>query len=139
MLQFLHKILAFILALVILFSTLSFTVEKHICLGEVIDVSYFSKADNCGMVSEDCDLDIPSQTKIQREKCCNDTHELVQGNQHEQPALKKIEINQVAFIFALVYSYNGLFEQKTDKNYFSLYLPPLVHRDLPILYQTFLI
>lgn len=139
MLQFLHKILALILALVILFSTLSFTVEKHICLGEVTDVSYFTKADNCGMISEDCDLVIPSERKIQKENCCNDTHELIPGNQYEQPALKKVEINQVAFIFTFVYTYNSFFEQKSDKNYFCYYSPPLVDRDIPVLYQTFLI
>lgn len=139
MLQVLHKIIALILALVILFSTLSFTVEKHICMGEVTDVSYFSKVDSCGMTADDCALENSSDTKIHREKCCNDVHELIPGSQNEQQALQKLEISQVELILSHTYCYSLLFESKKENTFFNYYLPPLVDYDIQILYQTFLI
>jgi len=139
MLQVLHKIIAFILALVIFFSTLSFTVEKHICMGEVTDVAYFNKADSCGILMDDCENTPPSETKIQKEKCCNDVHELIPGHQNEQQALQKLEISQVEFIFAFNLSYLNLFETNELSTPFISYRPPLVNRNIQILFQTFLI
>lgn len=139
MLQVLHKIIAFILALIIFFSTLSFTVEKHICMGEVTDVAYFNKADACGMITDDCENTVPFETKIQKERCCNDVQELIPGHQNEQQALQKLEINQVEFILAFHFSYLNLFETSKDITPHVSYIPPLVNRNIQILYQTFLI
>ncbi len=139
MLQVLHKIIAFILALVIFFSTLSFTVEKHVCMGEVTDVAYFTEADSCGMIADECENMLPSETIIQKEKCCKDVHELIQGHQNEQQALQKLEINQVEFILAFTYTYINLFEINNENTVYVNYTPPLVKKDIQILHQTFLI
>lgn len=45
--QFLSKIVSSVLALLVLFSTFSFTVEKHYCGDYLVDVSYLGKADTC--------------------------------------------------------------------------------------------
>ncbi len=139
MLQFLYKILALILAFIVLFSSLSFTVEKHICMGKVTDVSYFGGADSCEMIDENCDVNDSSETKIQKEKCCNDVHELIPGNQNEQQALQSLEIEQVQFIIAYIYTYINLFEDKNDIIPHRDYTPPIVDKDINILYQSFLI
>jgi hypothetical protein len=139
MLQVLHKILAIIIALVVLFSSLSFTVEKHVCMGEITDVSYFNEADNCGMTPEDCDMEKPSEPIINKEKCCNDVHELVPGNQNEQQALKNLEIDQLQFILSYTLSSLILLEEEKELNSFLVYSPPLVDKDVQVLYQTFLI
>lgn len=139
MLQFLHKIIALILAFTVLFSSFSFTVEKHICMGEITDVSYFTAADSCGMTDEDCDINDSLETKIQKEKCCNDVHELIPGNQNEQQALQSFEIEQVQFIIAYTNIYINLFEDKKDIIPYKDYKPPLVDKDINVLYQTFLI
>lgn len=139
MLQVLHKILAIIIAFVVVFSSLSFSVEKHVCMGEVTSTSFFNEADSCGMTSDDCDINKPLETKIQKEKCCNDIYELIQGNQNEQQALNSLELNQLQFILTFTYTYLNLFEESTDLNIFNIYSPPLVDRDINVLYQTFLI
>ena len=139
MLQFLHKILALILAFIVLFSSFSFTVEKHICMGKVIDVSYFSRADSCGMIDEDCGVNDSLETKIQKEKCCSNVQELIPGNQNEQQALQSFEIEQLQFIITYFYTYIHLFEDKNDIIPYKNYTPPLVDKDINVLYQTFLI
>ncbi len=138
--QFLHKILALILAFIVLFSSFSFTVEKHVCMGEVVDVSYFSEADSCGMIEdEDCDKHDFSGQQMEKEKCCNDIQELIPGNQNEQQAIEFFELDQVQFIFAYAYIYLNLYEVKEEKSPFISPSPPLIDKDFQVLYQSFLI
>ena len=139
MLQVLHKILAVIIALVILFSTLSFTVEKHICMGEVTDVSYFTESDSCGMTTEECDFDDASGTHVKKENCCDNVVELIPGIQNEQQAIDSFELEQIQFIIAYTYSYLSLFDADKEEILFNDYIPPLVDKNIQILYQTFLI
>ena len=139
MLQVLHKILAVIIALVILFSTLSFTVEKHVCMGEVTDVSYFTESESCGMTTEECDLDEDSETHIKKDNCCDNVVELIPGIQNEQQAIDGFEFKQIQFIIAYSYSYLNLFETNREFIPFIDYSPPLVDKDIKVLYQNFLI
>ena len=46
-----HKIFSVTLALLVLMSTLSFTVEKHFCGDVLVDVSVFTETQKCGMES----------------------------------------------------------------------------------------
>lgn len=139
MIKYFHKILSVLLAFTVLFSTISFTVEKHICMGEVTDSTYFIDAESCGMTLEDCEVAIDSQEKIQKEKCCQNIQELIPVNQNEQQAIQSFELNQVQFILAFASTYLDLFEENTDQVTFKYYTPPLVDKDINVLYQTFLI
>ena len=37
------------MALLVLVSTVSWTVDKHLCMGRVMDISFFADAESCGM------------------------------------------------------------------------------------------
>jgi len=137
--KFFLKISSVFLAFTVMFSTLSFTVEKHVCMGEITDVSFFIEADTCGMTADYCDAKDSLETKTEKEKCCNNLQELIQGNQNEQQALNSLELNQLQFILTFTYTYLNLFEPSTDLNLANIYSPPLVDRDINVLYQTFLI
>jgi len=47
MLQVLHKILAFIIAIVVLLSALSFTYEKPVSEYDASEISYYTVTDSC--------------------------------------------------------------------------------------------
>ena len=47
--KIIKKITASILSFIVLFSSMSFAIDEHICGDQVMDVSYFGDADNCGM------------------------------------------------------------------------------------------
>ena len=47
-----HKILATVMAFVVLFSTMSFTVDMHFCGDTLVATSMFQKATGCGMEME---------------------------------------------------------------------------------------
>ncbi len=142
-LQFLNKILALILAFIVIFSSLSFTVEKHVCMDEVTDVSFFNQADSCGMETDECnhqDKNFDSSKSFNEKDCCNNIHELIQGNPVQQQAIDGFEITQVSFIVAYAYTYLNLFKENKDEIPFTDYSPPpLIDKDIQILYQTFLI
>ena len=44
----LRKISTTLLSLLVLFSSMSFTIDEHYCGTNLMDVSYFGDADNCG-------------------------------------------------------------------------------------------
>ena len=140
MLQVLHKILALILAFIVLFSSFSFTVEKHVCMGEVMGVSFFTEAESCDMVmEEECVVhDFPGN-HIDKEPCCNDIQELIPGNQNEQQAIDSLELNSVQFALAFTYTYLNLFETKEEITPFIDSSPLFIDKDYQVLYQSFLI
>ena len=141
MVQFINKILALILAFIVVFSSLSFTVEKHICMDEVTEVSFFTGADSCEMQGDDCTTEESGQTNsFDDQDCCNDIHELIPGNQIEQQAIDSFEISQVAFVFTYASTYLNLFEDNRECIPFTNYSsPPIIDRDIQVLYQSFLI
>lgn len=133
---FLHKTFSVTLACLVLFSTLSFTVEKHYCGDNLIDVAIFSKVDNCGM-----DMDSVASTYSDKKQCCKDEVQVVKG----QDKLKKVsfedlQLDQQLFLSTFVYSYTNLFEGLPElviphKNYF----PPNLVTDIQVLDQVFII
>ena len=137
--EVLHKILSVFLAFIVLFTTFSFKVEKHYCMGEVTDSAYFVDVESCGMEVGDCENAIDIESKIQKEKCCQDIQELIPGNQNEQQAIDSFEFNKVRFVLAYTYIFLNLFEENKDLIPFKYYSPPLVDKDINVLYQTFLI
>ena len=64
----LRKISTTLLSLLVLFSSMSFTIDEHYCGTNLMDVSYFGDADNCG--SEE--LTMNSRTSsVKQNNCCN--------------------------------------------------------------------
>lgn len=136
MFQVLHKILSVIIALVVLFTSLSFTIEKHICEDEIMDVSVITNSDYCDM--HDMDNNVNGHDE-KDDQCCVENINLIPGNKNVQEAINHLEINQVKFILAFNYTYLDLFEKRENIVPFTDTSPFIVDKDLQILYQTFLI
>ncbi len=139
--QILHKIASIFLAVIVLFSTFSFTVDSHYCGNTLVDSSIFSKAESCGMDDshqDDCD------SKSENEICndddlmhCKDVQKSFEGNSIEQEAISKVELPQLYFVTAFVVSYFNLVTSATSKQSFFQYKPPLVKKDITILFENF--
>lgn len=133
----LHKIISFSMALVVLFSTMSFTVDMHYCGDSLMDTAIFHKVETCGM-----EMDNPGNEScsIVKKDCCKDEQVVMDGQDELQLVFNDISFQQQVFIVSLVYSYINLFES-VDKNTSSLedYKPPLVVRQIFKLDETYLI
>jgi len=125
-----HKIFAVTLSALVLFSTFSFTVEKHYCGNTLVDVSVFSEV-------KGCDMEMKATSK--KKTCCKDTVDVIEG----QDELNTVSFDDLLFSKQLLFStygYVSLFEsvQKRvipDKDY----SPPDIIFDIQLLDEVFLI
>ena len=130
------------MALLVLFSTMSFSVDMHYCGDHLVDFSFFNNVDTCMMKAEmsksssDCammDMDMDMD-------CCTDMEFILEGQDDLKISFDQFTFDQQLFVTSFVYAYINLFEG-LDKNMvpFKDYWPPPLIRDVQILDQTFLI
>lgn len=125
------------MAFVVLFSTMSFTVDLHYCGDTLMDTAIFHKAETCGMEMENPLTDGCSITK---KNCCNDEQIVVDGQNELKLQVDKITFEQQVFIASFIYTYINLFEG-LDNNVssFEEYEPPLVVKQIFKIDETYLI
>jgi len=135
--QVFHKIMSLAMAFVVLFSTLSFTVNMHYCGGTLVETAFLKKAKGCGMemekpASEGC--------SITKKNCCDDKQLAIEGQDELQLQIDKITFEQQVFIASFVYTYINLFEGLDNKvSSYEEYKPPLVIRRIYKIDETYLI
>ncbi|CAM1333861.1 Secreted protein [Tenacibaculum insulae] len=129
--------MSLLMAFVVLFSTMSFTVDMHYCGDTLMDTAIFHKAETCGMEMENPLTDGCSITK---KNCCSDEQLAVDGQNELQLQVDKITFEQQVFIASFVYTYINLFEG-LDNNVssFEEYEPPLVVKQIFKIDETYLI
>lgn len=137
MLKWIKHFVVTLMAVVVLCSTLSFSVHKHFCGPFLKDISVIVPSHGCGMdVMESEDLCAISVEK----SCCNDIVELIKGQDNLKISTLTFDFDQQEFFIAFAYSYVSIFRGEDIEDLsFKAYSPPLVIRDLPILHQSFLI
>lgn len=135
--QVLHKIMAFTMAFVVLFSTMSFTVNMHYCGDTLVETAIFQKAKGCGMEME---TPFSKGCELTKTNCCSDKQVVVDGQDELQLSTDKISFEQQVFTASFVYTYINLFEG-LDNNVssYEAYSPPLVIRQLYKIDETYLI
>jgi len=126
------------LALMMLFSTFSFTISTHFCGGELADYSFVGNLDRCEMPTKT--HNDTRETSLNSISCCQDSIETIEGTNDELTVVKELEVQEVQFLVAFSYIYMNLFEGLEQHIVpFKDYSPPLVTKDIPVLYDTFLI
>jgi hypothetical protein len=134
--QALYKLFSTAMALLVLFSTVSFTVEKHYCGDTLIDIAVFSEVQKCNMETSKLE-----QSKITKKSCCKDELEVVKGqDQLNLSKFEELSFNQFLFVSAFVYTYNNVFEGLPKRIIpHKDYSPPNLVDDILLLDQVFLI
>lgn len=135
--QISHKIISFIMTLVVLCSTMSYSFDMHYCGDTLVETAIFHKAKGCGM-----EMQSPSteECSILKKDCCNDKQMVVDGQDEIQLQVNKITFDQQLFIASFVYTYINLFESVNKKvSSFSLYRRPHVVKKIFKLDETYLI
>ncbi len=133
-----NKISSFFLALIVLLSTVSFTVDSHYCGGIWVDSSLFGHVETCGMEVEgqsqlsECDISIID--------CCSDEEVIVEGQDALKTSFDRLAKDQQAFVATFFYTYINLFED-LDNNIipFRDYEPPFLIQDIQKLHETYII
>ncbi|MFB9056311.1 hypothetical protein ACFFU9_06090 [Mariniflexile ostreae] len=128
----LHKVFSMALALLVLISTVSFTIEKHFCGDVLIDASVFAEVERCGMES----------AEIQYKKsCCKDEVDVIQGQDKlKSSSFEDLDFKQQQFITVFAFVFKNTFKSLSQqvvphKNY----SPPILISDIQVLDQVFII
>ena len=131
-----HKIVSISLALLLLASTTSWKVEKHFCMGHLIDIAFFSPAQDCGMTMN---MD-SNESMIPENSCCSEEIIIIDGQDDLKLSINDIDLEQQLFLIAFTNSYIDLFiglkEQVVPNEH---HLPPPLVKDIHVLDQVFLI
>jgi len=131
------NIVSTVMAFLVLFSTFSFTVDKHFCGDFLVDSAVFSKAVSCGM---DMKNSSSPEEKLMAADCCHNQKIEVAGQNDLKVSFDSLELGQQVFLFTFTYSYLSLFEGLPNEvTPFKDYSPPLLVSDIQILDQVFLI
>lgn len=140
--QLLRKTAAVVLTFVVLFSTLSFTVEKHYCGSFLVDIALFSKAKSCGMglakkvKSEDGK--ICKGPKFSKRSCCKDEKIVIDGQDELKTAADALEFTQPLILFSSSEPFAfSPFCVSREEMIFKIYDPPNLEEDLQVLYEVF--
>ncbi|PQJ33123.1 hypothetical protein BST92_01980 [Nonlabens arenilitoris] len=133
----LKNISVLMMAVVVLCSTLSFSVHKHFCGPFLKDISIVVPSHGCGMetnnTTESCAVAL-------EKSCCNDVIELVKGQDDLKLSWDHFKLDQQQFIVLFTHSYiYSITGDDFVDTPFTSYSPPLVTRDIPVLHQSFLI
>ncbi|GGG43709.1 HYC_CC_PP family protein [Bizionia arctica] len=132
-----HKIMSLSMAFVVLFSTMSFTIDMHYCGGTLMDTAIFQKIETCGMEME---KPLGEGCSISKKNCCNDEQVIVAGQDQLQLHVDSISFEQQVFIASFVYTYINLFEGlDANVSTFEEYDPPLVRKQIYKFDETYLI
>lgn len=128
------------MALLVLFTTTSFSVGMHFCGDHLMDFSLSGNVERCMMqpkVSHDMDHCPMMEMKMD---CCSDLELSVAGQDDLQPTFDQLTFDQQVFLTTFAYGYLHVFESiHQEKITFKDYSPPPLIRDVQILDQTFLI
>ena len=137
--QFIMKqFFSLILSLVVLITSVGFTVSSHTCGGrKVKTVISVGNADvSCGMESKK--RKCATQPEI-KNNCCQDNFQFIQNDEDYTQSLTKFDFSTDFFI-AFVTFYIELFEtETTELDFFTDHSPPPLIKDIPVLIQSFLI
>ncbi len=126
-----------------LISNLGIAMNTHYCGGLAVENSVSIGAGHldCGMANMEtmCETSKNQGTQILPEPCCQNTHQVLQLDDNVDVKASKIELNH-DFVIAFVQTFMDLlpFSQETQTQY-AYYSPPLLHQDIPVLFQSFLI
>ena len=126
--QLIHKISAVLMAFVVLFSTMSFTMLMHYCGDTLVDTSYFVEAESCGMEMPQI-LNVSDDCSTVKKNCCTDKQLTIEG-QDELKLSLELQMEQQLFVAVFLTSYTQLFDipEETLSSHQDYLPPPLIKK-----------
>ncbi|MEW7277881.1 hypothetical protein ABW636_04745 [Aquimarina sp. 2201CG1-2-11] len=133
-----HKIASVLLATLVLFSTLSFTVDMHYCGSRLVDVALFKEAKSCGM--EQMQKLLSCGDTVKKKSCCKDKQVVIEGQDDLKDTVTKLTLDQEVFATSYIYTYQNIAPDVISSiTSFIGHSPPIPDKDFQVLYETFLI
>jgi len=136
---------SFAMSLLVLCSTMSFSVDKHFCGTELVDFGIFSKAMTCTSEAKTCGAKMNHKMDHEmvtdgKYSCCTNQKTELNGQDELNISFHFLDFDQQLFLTTFTYSFIYIYESSSISGIpFRYYTPPLLVADLQILDQVFLI
>ena len=128
-----NKITSFLIAFLVLFSTFSFTVDRHYCEGSLIAISYTGEV-------EVCKSDTKDGFSIKIKGCCSDEVQTIEGQDELQIHASKKLATKAQFVATDFIFHRTLFvDEFPEHNTYKEFSPKKVPINYQVLHQSFLI
>ncbi|SHI68807.1 hypothetical protein SAMN04488513_101997 [Pseudozobellia thermophila] len=126
------------MALFLLASTTSWKVEKHYCMGRLMDVSLFVDVEDCGM---DMTFMSDSRETVEKKSCCDDKVIVWEGQDDATTSPGyMVDLGQGYFLMACASSWFAPLEPLSLHPVpHERYIPPKIVKDIHLLDDVFLI
>ena len=126
------------MALLVLFSTMSFGISEHFCGNLLVDTSIFSSAETCGMEMEKT---TPMEgCSIEKNNCCKDQITLLQSSIFNKEKLINLQNTDIETSLPEASCYSVFYKNSSLKlKYYKDFSPPDIAKDIRVLHQVFLI
>jgi hypothetical protein len=138
-----YRFIALCMAALVFLSTAGITVDFHYCKGELKSFSFFGKAKPCHEPSlKQCPFHKKMMVKSNDKKgCCENKTVHFQSDSEQKVQAYNFNLEQtlqkLITPFGIVYSPEISFEKEISS--FVRYKPPLIPRDISVLFQSFLL
>ena len=128
------KITSALLAFLVLFSTLSFTIESHYCGDFLMDISVIGEATDCGMKVE-------QSMAAKKINCCKDEVIITEGQDElHLNSFDTLNFEKQQFLTTFYSSYLNLLKEEFSRNIiYKDFQRPVIPLNYQIKYQSFLI
>ena len=134
------------------FSSVGYSVNMHYCQGQLKSFSFIGKAKTCHDMTESSPMkNCPHHAKMLLQKkgcalnkkdCCQNKTLLIQCDVEKQVQLSGFTLGNEMQQFVLAYFTTLIFGDvlfAEETNLVAKYLPPLIARDIPVLFESFLL
>lgn len=141
-----HRIIAWTLILLVLMTSVSFTIDKHYCEGELQSINVFGKAKPCSAAKKNSkEIYCPVHKKMMKmdegKSCCENKSTFVNLDNDLVNIDFQLPFSPVLEQFAVAYIL--VFHAKITADKQSIqeftYQSPLISRDICVLSETFLL
>lgn len=128
------------MALLVVCSTLCFSIEKHLCGTMLVDAAIFSEVGACGSDAKVCGEEMGPGMAIADDSCCTNQKMTVEGQDELKISFQSLNFDQQLFLGTFTKSFIYLFEELSQGIIpFEHYSPPRLVLDIQILDEVFLI
>ncbi len=144
--NFFKHITSLFLALLVLVSTQSYSINLHYCGSILVEKSFVKPAKKCAMhqeIAPACGMhnNATQPREKQQKSCCDDEFEIIEGQDEIKLQESSIQLPSptfvAAYIFAFHYVPSSVDNGKNSSEYHSP--PPLFQRDVHAFFQVYLI
>lgn len=127
--------------LVVMFSTMSFTIDMHYCGNHLVGTSFFGKAKTCGMEQGKTNDKSFDGCSISKKNCCSDEQLIIQGQDDlETTVYTTLTVEQQQLVVAFFQTYINLYGSiEKEKFPYQDHPPPLIVRNIHKLHEVYLI